>query len=387
MRFSGLFSVLCRPDASGLAHRLMRLARKSLQLFFNRRAPLNTQSTPSLVLPIDAVITWVDGADPMHAAKLNAYLASLGGKVPRSASKARFHNAGEIDYCVTSILKFAPWVRTIFIVTDNQTPDIVRQLIGTEFEGRVKVVDHQVLFRGYEQCLPTFNSMAITSLLWKIPGIAEKFIYLNDDFVLLRSVQPTDFFSENGVVLRGRWQRQPNASVLNKSIRAIKNTFRSGNKKNRVSYWELQQRCGELIGFNRYYFRLPHAPHPWRLSSWQKIFGEFSDALEINTHARLRGSEQYVPESLSAHFELRNETAKVDDLRTNVQLKPAEQPYWRIRLKLWWANRNPNAVFACVQSIEAASERKQILIFSWLDKRVGSMYELCNKTPEVDANQ
>jgi hypothetical protein len=364
----------------------MRLVHYSLLYYFYRRTPLNTQSSSSSVSPIDAVITWVDGADPVHATKLNAYLESLGGKSPRSASKARFHNAGEIDYCVTSILKFAPWVRTIFIVTDNQTPEIVGKLIGTAFEGRVKVVDHQVLFREYEQCLPTFNSMAITSLLWKIPELAEKFIYFNDDFVLLRPIQPTDFFSDNSVVLRGRWQQQPNASVLHKAIRAIKNTFRSHNKKSRVSYWELQQHCGELLGFNEHYFRLPHVPHPWRKFSWERLFSEFPDALEINVHARLRGSEQYVPESLSAHFELKNKTAHINDFRTNVQLKPAEQPYWRIWLKLALADRDANSVFSCIQSIEMATEAKQKLIFSWLDKRVGSVDELCNKNPEVDAN-
>jgi hypothetical protein len=364
----------------------MRLAHYFLPYYFYRRTPLKTPSSSSSVSPVDAVITWVDGADPVHADKLNAYLESLGGKSPRSASKARFHSAGEIDYCVTSILKFAPWVRTIFIVTDNQTPEIVGKLIGTAFEGRVKVVDHQVLFREYQQCLPTFNSMAITSLLWKIPGLAEKFIYLNDDFVLLRAVQSTDFFSENGVVLRGSWQQQPNASVVHKTIRTIKNIFRSHNKKTRVSYWELQQHCGELLGFNKRYFRLPHVPHPWRLSSWQRLFGELPDALEVNIHARLRGGEQYVPESLSAHFELKNETANINNLRTNVQLKPAEQPYWRIWLKLKLADRNENSVFSCIQSIEMASATKQKLIFSWLDKRIGSVDELCNKKPEVDAN-
>jgi hypothetical protein len=258
--------------------------------------------------------------------------------------------------------------------------------VGTEFEGRVKVVDHRDIFAGYEEFLPTFNSMAITSLLWKIPRIAEKFIYLNDDFVLLRSVQSTDFFSDSGIVLRGRWQQQPNASVVHKTIKAIKTIFRSDNKKTRVSYWELQQRCGELLGFNERYFRLPHVPHSWHLSSWQKLFSEFPDAVELNIHARLRGGEQYVPESLSAHFELKNKTASINNLRTNVQLKPAEQSYWRIWLKLKLADRNKNSVFSCIQSIEMATEAKQKLIFSWLDRRVGSVDELCNKKPEVDVN-
>ena len=69
-----------------------------------------------------------------------------------------------------------------------------------------------------------------------------------------------------------------------------------------------------------------------------------------------------------------------------MQLKPAEQSYWRIWLKLKLADRNENSVFSCIQSIEMATEAKQKLIFSWLDRRVGSVDELCNKKPEVDVN-
>ncbi len=49
--------------------------------------------------PIDAVIMWVDGSDPIHAEKLHRYLEKLGGKRPTAANKTRFHDAGELDYC------------------------------------------------------------------------------------------------------------------------------------------------------------------------------------------------------------------------------------------------------------------------------------------------
>ena len=72
-------------------------------------------------LPIDAVITWVDGADPKHKEKIARY-----SKTPKFvATKAfdkRFTNVDEVKYVVHSILKYAPFVRKIFIVTDEQTP-------------------------------------------------------------------------------------------------------------------------------------------------------------------------------------------------------------------------------------------------------------------------
>jgi hypothetical protein len=327
-------------------------------------------------IEIDAVITWVDGADPLHTAKLNAYLTSLGGHRPSAASKTRFHHSGELDYCVTSILKFAPWVRTIFIVTDEQIPSLMADIKGTEYQDRIKIIDHKTIFKSYENCLPTFNSIAITSLLWKIPNIAEKFIYFNDDFILLRPVEPTDFFTEQGVVLRGKWRLLPHASMFNRAINAVKSLVRSPSKKNRVSYWRLQERCAVLLEFGERYFRLPHNPHAWRKSSWKVLFKQEAAALNTNISSPLRGSEQFVPESLSAHYELKTGTATINNSHTNLQLKPAEQSYWRIKYKLFLATKNKNTVFGCIQSIEMASPKKQALIFSWLDERVGQLNKM-----------
>lgn len=321
---------------------------------------------------IDAVITWVDGGDSRHAEKLGNYLQSIGGTRPQSASATRFHNAGEIDYCVTSILKFAPWVRTIFIVTDNQIPDIVGKLIGTEFEGRVKVVDHKDIFAGYEEFLPTFNSSSILSMLWRIPGLAERFIFFNDDFFLIQPLKPEDFFRDGKVVLRGRWRLLPERMLHNILFGRWIKPFK---KKKSFSFWAGQQITARKIGFTKKYFRLPHVPHAWRISTQQKYFSQHPDVLKENIKYRLRAYDQLIGESLAAHLELRNGKAIVDNELFNIQLKPVQQPLWRIRLKLWWADRNPKAVFTCIQSIEMASEKKRKLILNWLGRRVGKLEE------------
>jgi hypothetical protein len=71
----------------------------------------------------------------------------------------------------------------------------------------IRIVDHREIFRGYERLLPTFNSLAIESMLWRIEGLADRFLYFNDDMMLVASVEPTDFFSIDGKVkLRGSWR-------------------------------------------------------------------------------------------------------------------------------------------------------------------------------------
>jgi hypothetical protein len=177
---------------------------------------LTTEKKSNNQSPIDAVITWVDGADPNHKAKLDAYLSSIGNVRPRSANPARFSSVGEIEYCVVSLLRFAPWIRTIFIVTDQQQPDFMAKLVGTAYESRIKIVDHSVIFSGYEQYLPTFNSMSISSMLWRIPGIAERFLFLNDDFALIRPVESSAFFRGDKVVLHGVWRTQTDKHFVKK---------------------------------------------------------------------------------------------------------------------------------------------------------------------------
>ena len=74
---------------------------------------------------IDVVIAWVDGRDPKHRAKRKRYLGDPGGdaKPERVATdERRFSDNDEIRFCLRSIRNYAPWVRTIWLVTDDQVP-------------------------------------------------------------------------------------------------------------------------------------------------------------------------------------------------------------------------------------------------------------------------
>ena len=108
------------------------------------------RDAPADAPSVDAVVTWVDGADPAHRAKLEAYLASI-GRTPPAARAARFHDAGEIDWCLASIARHAPWLGRVFIVTDAQRPPVLARLAGTPLDGRVHLVDHRALFAGFER--------------------------------------------------------------------------------------------------------------------------------------------------------------------------------------------------------------------------------------------
>ena len=327
---------------------------------------------------IDAVITWVNGSDPKHASKLQSYLTSIGGVPPRGADSARFHHSGELDYCVVSLLRFAPWIRNIFIVTDDQTPDLIKLLKGTDYESRIRVIDHKTIYSGYDKYLPTFNSSSILNLLWRIPDLTENFLFLNDDFALIQPVQPEDFFQDNKVVLRGRWRIHVERLWYKKIKMWLKKIFYKGDRKHkeRAGYLVRQAASAKLVGFSKKYFQLEHNPHPWRRSTFDDFFTENPDVLDSSIKFKLRSPKQYIVEALAAHLEFRKGGVLVDNRLKTMQLKPADQANVRIKNKLRKMNADSSIAFVCVQNIEAAPESIQRVVFEWMDTRIGCLTDL-----------
>jgi hypothetical protein len=148
-----------------------------------------------IVFPIDVVYAWVDGDDPVWQEKQEQVRAQLEGRTvdfhPTSIAPGRFRSRDEIRYSLRSLQMFAPWVRNVYIVTDDQVPE----WLDTSAPG-LCVVDHRELFKG--ALLPTFNSHVISSYLHRIEGLSEHFLYLNDDVLFGRAVGPQHFFTPAG---------------------------------------------------------------------------------------------------------------------------------------------------------------------------------------------
>ena len=143
---------------------------------------------------IDAVFTWVDGSDPAWQERKRRRLEGPGG-APRhetAANDARFAQIDELRYALRAVARYAPWLRRVYLVTDGQRPP----WLAEEFP-EVTLVRHDEIFSD-PAALPTFNSHAIESRLHHIPGLAERYLYLNDDFFLGRYARPADYFTADG---------------------------------------------------------------------------------------------------------------------------------------------------------------------------------------------
>src|SRR5690606_34829486 len=68
---------------------------------------------------IDLVYLWVDGSDPNWQAKKRRFTGGLSDN-SETNNKGRYVNNDELRYALRSAEKYAPWIRRIFIVTDDQ---------------------------------------------------------------------------------------------------------------------------------------------------------------------------------------------------------------------------------------------------------------------------
>lgn len=265
---------------------------------------------------IDAVVTWVDGNDLTHQRKReNAIRESLGQvTIPVAAGRdpTRFLDNGELRYCLASIHKFAPWIRSIHLITDEQTPDFLTPELQRQYN--INLVNHRDIFRSHEWALPTFNSRTIETALWRIPDLAPEFVYFNDDFVLVSPVEPGDFFLNGKVILRGSWQRLVRYGPLRITINLVVNYLaKKLLGRTRTMHLKGQMEGARLAGFNSRYFRSTHVPHPLRTTTFSEYFGNHPEVFSKNISYRFRDMEQYWPISLANHLEILNGNAVLSD--------------------------------------------------------------------------
>ncbi|MBO2448470.1 stealth conserved region 3 domain-containing protein [Actinomadura barringtoniae] len=156
-------------------------------------AALDATLVADVAFPVDVVYTWVDGDDPDWRSRRNEAFAAMGRPpVDAAGSDARFRSRDELRYSLRSLEMFAPWVRTIHLVTDDQVP----AWLDTSHP-KIRIVDHREIF-GDRGLLPTFNSHAIESQLHHIDGLSDQFLYFNDDVFLGSPVTAERFFHSSG---------------------------------------------------------------------------------------------------------------------------------------------------------------------------------------------
>jgi len=136
-------------------------------------------------MQIDFVIPWVDSSDKAWQKKRARY--ALDDDRDANA-EARFRDMDTLRYVLRSIEQNAPWYNRIFLITERHLPKWL-----DASHPKIVHITHKELFYDPSH-LPVFNSVAIEMNLPNLSDLSEHFVYMNDDFFIVRPVEKSRFF-------------------------------------------------------------------------------------------------------------------------------------------------------------------------------------------------
>lgn len=220
---------------------------------------------------VDVVYTWVDGGDPDWLAALDERRGISAELSSSSAGRARFESRDELRYSMRSVHLFAPWVRRIHLVTAGQVPDWL-----DPSDERINLVDHRDILPA--EVLPTFNSHAIETALHRIDGLAEHFVYFNDDMLLARPLPAERFFDGSG-----RFAVFTAEHLVGDPAPAGRPAYVTAALHNRSL---LRDAFGKTLTHH-----LAHAPYPLTVSAVRRTVEQFGQDIERTERSPFRTAD------------------------------------------------------------------------------------------------
>lgn len=237
---------------------------------------------------IDIVIPWVDGSDPEWQEAFKKYVALETGR--DNNTEIRYRDWDNMQYLFRGIEKFAPWVRKVHLITTGQKPKWLNMDAP-----KLNFVRHEDFIP--KEFLPTFSVRPIELNLHRIEGLAEHFVYFNDDYFLLRPVRPERFF-RNGLpcdmaVLDTLPMGGPRGHMLMNDVNVVNSHFRKNAvlKANPMkwlnpAYGSQLLRTVALLPFSVFPgFRNQHMPQAFLKSTFQEVWDVEEPLLrEVSSH-------------------------------------------------------------------------------------------------------
>lgn len=299
---------------------------------------------------IDMVYLWVNGNDPVWQAKRNA---AVGKPVERLAMncEGRYADNDELKYSLRSVEMYAPWIRRIFIVTDNQVPE----WLDTS-NPKIQIVDHSEIMPA--ECLPCFNSCIIEHFLCRIPGLSERFIYANDDMYINRPVTPETFFAPDGLPIM-RLNRRPFRKLVLKFREKVLGRKRSNyNRTIQIAAELVEKRYGKYFGA-----KMHHNIDSYLRSDLAHAEEVFKEEIERTYGNHVRGTDD-VQRSLFTYVALAEKRAhpryvtQRESLRVHIQ---NEKHYGKL------AKYNP--ILFCMNDSEFATDKDRVRARQFMESR------------------
>lgn len=259
----------------------------------------------SLNFDVDLVYTWVDGSDELWQQQKQQFLCT-----DKSDCSLKRYNTIQPNKMICESLKLALknliGIRKIFVVTMRpQIPNCLKkdgclhQYIRSK---KIIIIYHDQIYPDISH-LPTFNSLSIECWLHRIPGLAENFIYSNDDVFVTRKTNVNQFFDPE--------TRKPyiRASIFFpfKFTSFLKN-------QDDIVFNESWLKLFEFFGIVS---QPNHFLHPMTITIMNKIYFKYKDIIDLNSKTKIRSKDDIPIFGLATNYALQY---NLGNLITNDQL-------------------------------------------------------------------
>ncbi len=302
-------------------------------------------------MDIDLVYLWVDGNDPKWQARHDAFCGNVSGDAELNG-KNRYANNDELKYSLRSVAMYAPWIRRVFIVTDNQTPG----WLDTS-NPKVKVVDHAEIMP--VESRPCFNSSLIEHFLYRIPGLAEHFLYANDDTYINKEVAPDNFFTQDGFPII-RFKRM--------LFRDFRWAFREKVRNKHLSnYRTMLVRSSRMVKerYGKYYTGIPHHNiDAFLRSDYQRIVEDvFREEFSANNMNRVRSDDD-------VHRSVVSYAALAENRGKRFYVTEKDSMYVKIHKERYYTMLDKyQPMFFCMNDSQYVTDRGRAMSKAYLQKR------------------
>lgn len=301
-------------------------------------------------IEIDLVYMWVDGNDPAWQAKRQAITGHVENKTSADC-KGRYVDNGELKYSLRSIELYAPWIRKIFIVTDNQVPE----WLDTS-NPKIQIVDHTEIMP--PESLPCFNSVIIEHFIHRIPGLSEHFLLANDDTLLNQPVEPETFFETDGFPIVRMIRKRFRKLWLWLRVNVLKKELNNHIKKIANAARLVEDKYGIYFGS-----RTHHNIDAYCRSDYEHVFNVFKDAIQPTLTHHIRHDDD-INRHIYSYAALAEKRAHLQyvDKYTSFSLQIHEPEKYEEMEKC-------NPVFLCMNDSQFAQDSDRIRAAEYLGKR------------------
>ena len=249
---------------------------------------------------IDFVLPWVDGSNQEWLEIRKKYQPQK--RDSDSQSNARFRDMETLKYVLRGIEKNCPWYNKIYLITSGHYPTWLN--INHD---KVVLISHKELFVDKSH-LPTFNSVSIEMNLVNIKDLSEKFVYLNDDMVIMRHLKQERFFKNNKPVdffVHGWFPRNKVFEIIKKRdswIYSLNNTLKLTNTLPKDKLFQKEFLYHKSYSFldkvsnfllkniykDIFWIKHWHHPQPFLKQTIKDVFNKFKEEMLISSQNRFR---------------------------------------------------------------------------------------------------